>query len=346
MKLSVLDQSPVHDGGPPARAPADTLALAETCDALGYHRYWVAEHHDTAGYAGSCPEILIGHIAARTRRLRVGSGGVMLSHYSPFKVAEVFSMLATLHPGRIDLGLGRAPGGDQRAAAALAWPGQPAGAALYGRQVSELRDFLHDTLPEGHPLSGLQAVPAPAEPPGLWLLGSGDGSAAFAGSVGAGFALALFIGTHDRPRAIVDAYRDAFVPTPWRVSPEALLAVAVICADNREEAEYIAATHTYWKVQAFRHGVRIPLLPPAECLDLKKRLSPSDQAYYDETLATMVLGSPEECRAELAALAEAYGVDEIMAVNVCHHFADRRRSYELLAGAGLAAGQRLAAAGR
>ncbi len=333
MKLSVLDQSPIHDGGPASRAPADTLALAQACDALGYHRYWVAEHHDTAGYAGSCPEILIGHIAACTRQLRVGSGGVMLSHYSPFKVAEVFSMLAALHPDRIDVGLGRAPGGDQRAAAALAWPDRPAGAGLYGQQVTDLRDFLHDSLPEGHPLAGLKAVPAPPVPPALWLLGSGDGSAAFAGSVGAGFALALFIGTHERPRAIVDAYRAAFRPTPARAAPEALLAVAVICADNREEAEYIAATHTYWKVQAFRHGVRIPLLPPEECLDLKRRLSPSDQAYYDETLATMVLGSRAECLAQLDALAGAYDVDEVMAVNVCHRFADRRRSYELLAGA-------------
>ena len=331
LKLSVLDQSPIHDGGPATQAPLNTTRLAQACERFGYHRYWVAEHHDIAGYAGTCPEILIGHIASATKRIRVDSGGIMLTHYSPFKVAEVFHMLQSLHPDRIDLGVGRAPGSDGRTAVALAFPGEPATAEVYARQVYDLQCFLGDAVPDQHPFEGLRAVPQTADAPPLWLLGSGAGSAEFAGQMGAGFALALFIGTHERTPAIIEKYRAAFEPTAQRPAPQALVTVAVICADDADAALRIASTHRYWKVQAFRHGKRIPLLPPDECLRLKDALSPQDQDYYAETLATnMIVGSPAECRTGIEALAGDYGVDEIMVVNVCYHFGDRLRSYELL----------------
>ncbi len=331
VKLSVLDQSPIHDGGSAAQAPLNTTHLAQAAERLGYHRYWVAEHHDTAGYAGTCPEILIAHIASATQRIRVGSGGIMLTHYSPFKVAEVFHMLQSLHPDRIDLGVGRAPGSDGRTAVALAFPGDPAGGDVYARQVYDLQCFLGDSMPDQHPFRGLHAVPQTDAAPPLWLLGSGDGSAEFAGQMGAGFALALFIGTHERSPEIIEKYRAAFEPSAQRPSSEALVTVAVICADDRDAALRIASTHTYWKVQAFRHGKRIALLPPDECLRLKDELSPEDQDYYAETLATnMIVGSPSQCRAGIEALAGEYGVDEVMVVNVCYHFKDRLRSYELL----------------
>jgi len=332
IRLSVLDQSPIHDGGTAANAPRDSTRLAQACDRAGYFRYWVAEHHDTAGYAGTCPEILIGHLANATERIRVGSGGVMLPHYSPLKVAEVFHMLSSLHPGRIDLGVGRAPGADQRTAAALAFPKQPVGGDAYAQQVYDLTCLMNQGLPDDHPFQGINAVPKPPTAPPLWLLGSGDGSAEFAGQMGAGFALALFIGTHERSPAIIEKYRLAFAENGDRDTPEALLCVAVICAESEEQARRIASTHTYWKVQVFQHANRIGLLPPDECLALRAEMSREDQDYYNQTMATnMVVGTPGQCRKGLEELTAQYGVDEIMVVNVCYHFEDRVRSYQLLA---------------
>lgn len=330
-KFNVLDQIPIHNDLPSHLAPAQTIELAKQCDALGYYRYWIAEHHDTEGYACSCPEIMIAEVAGATKNLRVGSGGVMLTHYSPYKVAETFRLLSSLHPNRIDIGVGRAPGGNSIAASALAYPNYPNSAELYVQQVSDLSGFLHDSLPTDHPYYNLKTIPEAEVVPELWLLGSGAGSAEFAGQVGAGFALALFIGTHDRPTGIIDAYRNAFKPMTDQQKSKVMLAVAVICAEDRDEAIRIASTHTYWKVQAFRHGVRIPLLPPEDCLNLKQTLSIEDQAYYDETLNSMIIGTAEECRNKMDKLAEEYDADEITVVNVCYDFEDRKRSYQLLA---------------
>lgn len=330
-KINVLDQIPIHNGMSSNHAPHQTIELARHCDELGYYRYWIAEHHDTAGYACSCPEIMVSEVASKTQNLRVGSGGVMLTHYSPFKVAESFRLLASLHPDRIDLGIGRAPGGNQLAASALAYPNQPNNSGLYAQQVFDLRGFLENNLPSTHPYQKLKAVPEPENLPELWLLGSGGGSAELAGQMGGGFALALFIGTHERPVDIVNTYRASFVPSASQASPKVNLAVAVICADDAEEAAFIASTHTYWKVQAFRYGNRIPLLPPEKCVALKKELSTEDQEYYDETLATMIIGTAEDCALKINKLAEQYEADEITVVNVCYDFEARKRSYQLLA---------------
>ncbi len=330
-KISVLDQIPIHNNLPSHLAPAQTIALAKQCDALRYYRYWIAEHHDTEGYACSCPEIMIAEVAAATKNIRVGSGGVMLSHYSPYKVAETFRLLSSLHPNRIDLGVGRAPGGNSVAASALAFPHHANAAELYAQKVFDLSGFLHNNLPTGHPYSTLKTIPEAEVAPELWLLGSGAGSAEFAGDVGAGFALALFIGTHNRPKEIIDAYRNAFKPITAQQKSKVMLAVAVICAEDSDEAVRIASTHTYWKVQAFRHGVRIPLLPPEDCLNLKQTLSIEDQAYYDETLNSMIVGTADKCRSKMNKLADEYDADEIMVVNVCYDFEDRKRSYQLLA---------------
>ncbi|WP_372724584.1 MsnO8 family LLM class oxidoreductase, partial [Immundisolibacter sp.] len=213
LKLSVTDQSPIHEGGRPSRGPHDSLRLAQACERFGYHRYWLAEHHNTPGYAGPCPEILIGHIAAHTRRIRVGSGGIMLPHYPPYKVAETFRMLEVLYPGRIDLGLGRAPGGDGQATAALAYPRQPINSDLYPRQVFDLMGYLNNDLPAQHPFHGIRLVPEDGGVPQFWMLGSSGGSAEVAGQLGSGFVLALFIGTHARSPAIIEAYRQAFQPS-------------------------------------------------------------------------------------------------------------------------------------
>lgn len=333
LKLSVVDQSPVHDNGTAAEALHFSTRLARLCDASGYHRYWIAEHHNTPSYASPCPEIMIGHIASATRRIRVGSGGVMLSHYSPYKVAETFRTLAALHGDRIDLGIGRAPGGDQRATEALAYPHVPLYGEDYAEQAAQLAGLLRDALPSGHPYAGLSVTPEGGVAPSLWMLGSSGGSSVLAGHLGMGFVLALFIGTHERPVSIIQEYRDAYRRSGHQGRPEAMLAAAVICADSRDEARFLAASHTYWKVQAFRHGIREGLLSPEEALNARKRLSLSDQAYFDETLDSMICGSPEQCREVLETLASTYDVDEIAVVNVTHAFEPRARSYQLLADA-------------
>ena len=331
LKLSVLDQSPVHDNQPESSGLFSTIELAKACDEAGYHRYWVAEHHDTPGYASPCPEMMVSNVAHATKRIRVGSGGVMLPHYSSFKVAETFKMLEAFHPGRIDLGIGRAPGGNPISSSAISAPRQTIPSEYYPSQTQDLISYLKNDLPSDHPYNRTTIVPSDVGATPVWMLGSSDGSAEIAGVLGAGFVLALFIGTHDRPPEIIQRYKDAFKSGGSLEKPEAIIAVAGICADSKEEAEYIASSHTYWKVQAFRHGARDALFTPEEVMDKKKQLSLSDQAYYDETLATMVTGTPQQCQSRLEQIAELYKVNELMIVNVTHAFKPRVESYKMLA---------------
>lgn len=331
IKLSVLDQSPVHDNQPESSGLFSTIELAKACDEVGYHRYWVAEHHATPGYASPCPEMMVNNVAHATKRIRVGSGGVMLPHYSAFKVAETFKMLEAFHPGRIDLGVGRAPGGHPISSAAISAPRQTVPSEYYPSQTQDLIGYLSNNLPEDHPYSQAVVVPTDVGAPPVWMLGSSDGSAEMAGVLGAGFVLALFIGTHDRPPEIIQRYRKAFKQGGSLDKAEAIIAVASICADSKEEAELIASSHTYWKVQAFRHGKIDSFFSPEEVMDKKKQLSLSDQAYYDETLATMVAGTPEQCQSRLEQIAELYDVEELMIVNVTHSFKPRIASYKMLA---------------
>ena len=331
LKLGVVDQLPIHSGGSGADATRSATRLAKACDSWGYHRYWVAEHHNTPSYASPCPEIMIAHIASVTEKIRVGSGGVMLSHYSSYKVAEVFRMLAALYPNRIDLGIGRAPGGDSIATSALQYPGPPRESTDYEEQSRQLAGFIRGDLNAEHPFSSLRVMPEGPDRPELWMLGSGGGSAALAGHLGMGLALALFIGTHDRPVEIIEHYREAYRLAGHDGAPSAALASAVICADSREEAEFLAASHTYWKVMAFRHGIREGVLSPRDALDARASLSPSDQEYFDETRDSMICGTADFCWSALNELAKKYGVDEISVINVTYDFEPRLRSYELLA---------------
>src|SRR5688500_2504158 len=206
LKLSVLDQSPISAGRTARDAFDETVALAQLAERCGYTRYWLAEHHNTTALAGSAPEVMIARVAGATERLRVGSGGVMLQHYSPLKVAETFRVLSTLFPGRIDLGIGRAPGSDQRAAVALA-QGQPTPIERFPEQLQDLAAFLHDDVPADHPFRGVRATPEPppapegegrADAPEIWLLGSSDQSAAYAARFGFAFSYAHFINPHGK----------------------------------------------------------------------------------------------------------------------------------------------------
>ena len=326
LKLSVLDQSPIHDGKEAKQGLFDTIKLAIACEELGYYRYWCAEHHDTPGYASSSPEIMVSSVANATKNIRVGSGGVMLNHYSAFKVAETFNTLSALHNNRIDLGIGRASGANFLAARVL----HNANNGDYANKANDLINYLDNKVPKNDYFYGVNLSPKDVDSTPVYLLGSSDGSSKLAGRLGAGFCLALFIGTHDRPTQIMNYYKNNFIASKNFKEPKAMLAVACICADSIEKAQEIASSHTYWKVQAFRHPKRDGLHSPDEVKKLYEKLSFEDKAYYHETLDSMILGTPKECKEKIEKLAIEYGVDEVMIVNVTYSFEDRIKSYELL----------------
>ncbi len=327
LKLSVLDQSPIHDAKEAKQGLFDTIKLAIACENLGYYRYWCAEHHDTPGYASSSPEIMVSSVANATKTIRVGSGGVMLNHYSSFKVAETFNTLSALHNNRIDLGIGRASGANFLAARAL----HNANNGDYANKANDLINYLDNKVPKNDYFYGVNLSPKDVDSTPVYLLGSSDGSSKLAGKLGVGFCLALFIGTHERPTQIMKYYKNNFVASKNFKEPKAMLAVACICSDSREKAQEIASSHTYWKVQAFRHPKRDGLYSPSDVKNLYKNLSFEDKAYYHETLDSMILGTPAQCKEKIEKLAIEYGVDEIMIVNVTYSFEDRIKSYELLA---------------
>lgn len=326
LKLSVLDQSPIHDAKEPKEGLFDTIKLAVRCEELGYFRYWCAEHHDTPGYASSCPEIMVNSVANATKTIRVGSGGVMLNHYSAFKVAETFTTLSALHDNRIDLGIGRASGANFLAARAL----HNANSGDYSKKAYDLINYLDDKVSKNDYFYGVNLSSKNADSTPVYLLGSSDGSSILAGKLGAGFCLALFIGTHARPIEIMNYYKDNFVASKNFKKPKTMLAVACICAESKEKAQEIASSHTYWKVQAFRHPKRDGLYSPSDVKKLYENLSFEDKAYYHETLDSMILGTAKECKEKIEKLALEYGVDEVMIVNVTYSFEDRIKSYELL----------------
>jgi luciferase family oxidoreductase group 1 len=339
LRLSVLDQSPVREGRTPAEAIRETLDLAQAADRLGYHRYWLAEHHSTPGLAGAAPEILIAEVATRTRRIRVGSGGVMLTHYSSLKVAEQFRLLETLHPGRIDLGIGRAPGSDARTALALRrgadapadapvpdpW-GEPE-VARFPDQIADLIGFLTDGLPPGHRFATVRAMPAGTGVPEIWLLGSTGASAACAAHFGTGFSFAHFINA-DGGAAVTRAYTRAFRPSPRLGAAGASAAVFAVCADTEGEAERLARSRDLFIVRLYtgRAGA-YPSVEEAE----RYPYSPRELAIAHHARQRTMAGSPEQVRAHLRALAAEYGVDELVVVTITHDPKARLRSYELLA---------------
>ena len=327
LNLSVLDQSPIHDDKQPKEGLFDSIKLAKICEDEGYYRYWCAEHHDTPGYASACPEIMVSSIANATSKIRVGSGGVMLNHYSSFKVAETFNTLSALHNNRIDLGIGRASGANFLAARAL----HNANNGDYANKANDLINYLDNKVPKNDYFYGVNLSPKNVDSTPVYLLDSSDGSSKLAGKLGAGFCLALFIGTHDRPTQIMKYYKDNFVASKNFKEAKAMLAVACICAESKEKAQEIASSHTYWKVQAFRHPKRDGLYSPSDVKKLYEKLSFEDKAYYHETLDSMILGTPKECKEKIEKLAIEYGVDEVMIVNVTYSFEDRIKSYELLA---------------
>ena len=335
--LSVLDQSPVRSGGTPADAIHESLELAELADRLGYHRYWLAEHHSTPGLGGSSPEVLIGQVAARTSRIRVGAGGVMLQHASALKVAETFRVLETLFPGRIDLGIGRAPGADHLTTLALEDRGGDVSSewgterrrapAAFPRQVADVIGFLRASFPEGHRYGKVIAMPSGPTVPEVWLLGSSDVSAALAAHFGTAFSFAHFI-NDEGGAPITRAYAAAFRPSPLLSAPRASVAVFVVCADSEAEALRLARSRDLFVVRLYtgRAGP-YPSVEEAEAYPYTTR----ELRIVEQARRRTIAGAPAEVRDRLRALADAYGVDELVIVTITHDPKARRRSYELLA---------------
>ena len=325
--LSVLDLVPVGSGVSVPDAFAASTALARRAEELGFRRYWVAEHHGMPGIASSAPAVLIAHLAAATSTIRVGSGGVMLPNHQPLVVAEQFGMLDALHPGRIDLGVGRAPGTDPRTARALRRGTDALGADDFPQQLTELAAYFRGEGP-------VRAVPAEGRQPAMWLLGSSGYSAQVAGLLGLPFAFAHhFSGENTLPALAL--YREVFRPSPVLDEPYAMIAASVLVADTDEDARRLAMPSA---LQFLRLRQGDPGLVPTVEEALTHPYSPAERAFVEDRLAGQVVGSPETVREGVRELVERTGVDELMVVTGTHGGADRLRSYELLAAAVATAG--------
>jgi luciferase family oxidoreductase group 1 len=326
-RLSVLDLSPVGTGSSAPEALQNTLDLARFADANGFTRYWLAEHHNTPLIASSVPAIMIGQVASVTQRIRVGSGGVMLPNHTPLHVAESFRMLEALYPGRIDLGLGRAPGTDSMTALALRRSREALLIDDFPTQLDDLLSFLTVGFPEGHRFAKVKAMPDGVEPPTIWLLGSSDFSAQLAAREGLGFAFAH----HIQPEPAIDAlrfYLNHFKPSQFLREPAAMIGVGVVCADTDEEAETLASSVDLALLR-FRQGRTERLASVAEASEYA--YSPIDRAIIAQNRERLTVGSPQRVYERLTRLADAAGVREIVVTSMIHNHAARRHSYELLA---------------
>jgi luciferase family oxidoreductase group 1 len=328
LPLSVLDLAPVGTGRTPSEAVSDTLALAERADALGFTRFWVAEHHGMPGVASSAPAVLIGALADRTRHIRVGSGGVMLPNHAALVVAEQFGTLAALHPGRIDLGIGRAPGTDPRTAAALGRSLPPGGPDGFPEQLGELGCFLAGEFPNGHPLAGVHAVPRPEQAPPIWLLGSSLYSAELAGLLGLPFAFAHHFSSAATLPALA-RYRESFRPGRTLDEPYAMVTVQVVCAPTDEQAEQLAlpSALAFLRLRQGRPGT----LPTPDDAAAHPWTEP-ERAFVAERRKGQAVGAPATVAAALGQLLAATRPDELMITSQLYDGADRIRSLELVRG--------------
>src|SRR5215813_9148403 len=324
--LSILDLSPVPAGSSGAISLRNSLDLARLADGLGFTRYWVAEHHNLPSIASSAPDIMIGQIAAATTRIRVGSGGVMLPNHAPLMVAERFKVLEALFAGRIDLGLGRAPGTDPVTSYALRRR-QNAGGDDFPERFQELLLFESNAFPEGHPFRSVRAMPQDVALPPIWLLGSSGYSAQLAAMVGVGFSFAHHFADHDAVAAML-TYRDRFKPSSARATPYAILACAAVCADSEAEAERLAATIDLNFVRRSR-GEYLPLASPQEAAAYP--YSPAERGLIARNRGRLFVGPQAVVLERLRDVITATKADEVMVTTMIYDHAARRRSYELLA---------------
>lgn len=327
IKLSILDQSPIAEGSTAMETLKETAILAEKAEAWGYTRFWVSEHHDATTLAGSSPEILMAHLASVTSTIRIGSGGVMLPHYSAYKIAENFKLLTALFPGRIDAGVGRAPGGMPRASYAL-HNGKYRDITKFPEQVDDLLMYLNDTMPADHPYIGLKATPLIDEAPPVWMLGSSLNSAVLAAEKGLPYMFAQFINGEGGAEAAA-AYRKAFRPSADLQQPKQAVAVFFACAETEVAAERIASS------------LDLSLILSAQGIPSTGTPSPEKAMAYPYTeyekphvlnnRNRMIVGTPKTARAQIEQLVAEFGADEIMLVMIAYDFKDKLKSYELIA---------------
>ena len=323
--LSVLDLAPVSAGGSAGEALRRAVELARLAERLGYSRFWLAEHHGMPSIASSAPEILIGHVAAATQRIRVGSGGIMLPNHPPLRIAESFHTLEALHPGRIDLGIGRAPGTDPVTVSAL----RPFDSERFPEMLTELFGLSRGDLPAEHPFHRVRVVPAGVTLPPVWILGSSGATARLAATLGTGYSFASHF-SPTSPLPALQAYRDSFRPSTAFPRPHVILGAAVICAPSDEEADHLAASSDLLWVR-LRRGEFVGIPSPEEALAYP--YTPEERDFVVARRRLQVIGSPATVRARLDGLVAETGADEVMVATTTYGVAERFRSYELLAGA-------------
>jgi luciferase family oxidoreductase group 1 len=327
LPLSVLDLSPISAGQGAAQAVRDTVELAQRAEQLGYYRFWVAEHHNIPSVASTAPEIMIGQIAARTSRMRIGSGGIMLPNHAPLRVAETFHVLEALYPHRIDLGIGRAPGTDQLTALALRRSKERLGAVDFPAQLAELVGLSREDLPANHPFASIRVIPNDVTLPPIWVLGSTEDGAAIAADFGVGFAFAHHINPSGALPAL-DVYRSSFRASRWLDRPRTILTAQAICGETDKEAEHLASTFELAWIR-LRTGRPAPLASPEEASAYQYSLGEKEMLNYARL--HYFAGGPITLRERLLEHVNRVGANELMIITTIYGHAQRMHSYELIA---------------
>ncbi|SHF86823.1 luciferase family oxidoreductase, group 1 [Ornithinibacillus halophilus] len=326
MKLSILDQSPTVLGKTEQDALQESVHLARLGEKLGYHRYWIAEHHDLKGLACPAPEVMLGIIGSQTESIRIGAGAILLPHYKPYKVAETFNLLATLYPNRIDLGLGRSPGGSAEASLALS-ENFLENVRKMPADIDELLNFLYLTFPDDHMFSKVKPTPVPETPPETWLLGTSEKSAILAGEKGMRYTFGHFMSDVNGPE-IVSTYRKKLKENRQDTTNDVIVAVSAFCAETDEEANDLAMSHFVASVKRGK-GEKIQLLSPSELTEIQ--LTDEEKEEIEAMKKKQIIGSPGVVKAKLKQLQKEYDTDEFMILTNTYNYETRRKSYELIA---------------
>lgn len=326
IRLSVLDQSPVRKGVTAEQAVKETIELAKHTDQLGYTRFWISEHHNTGSLAGSTPEVLLAYLGSQTQNIRIGSGGIMMPNHSTLKVAENFRMLEALFPGRVDLGMGRAPGTDRLTASVLN-PSNQFSEQEFINQLYDLLNYFHDRGEPGTPTSKIRAIPQVQTVPDMWLLSSSGESGLFAAHFGMGLSFAHFINPIGGPQAVA-AYRDRFKPSEDQAEPAASVAIFVFCSEDEEKIRRHQAVMDF-RFNQFEQGKGIVPVAYEDVKDVVYTINEQERIAHNRK--RVITGKPAEMKIKLTKLAAEYQVDEIIAVTITEHFEDRLESYRLLA---------------
>ncbi|WNS79575.1 LLM class flavin-dependent oxidoreductase [Domibacillus sp. DTU_2020_1001157_1_SI_ALB_TIR_016] len=327
MKISVLDQTQLLEGISAEEAFAQSVELAKYVDQLGYHRYWLSEHHSSDALAGSSPEILASHLLAKTDNIKVGTGGVMLPHYSAYKVAENFKVMSALAPGRVDMGVGRAPGGHHLSTRALQGD-KVRNVDIFPEQIDQVLEYLEDRLPDLHPIRGLETTPVIKKKPDVWILGTSNSSGLLAAEKGLPYAFAQFI--NYQPGGMDQAlklYVDHFKPSKYLDQPQVLVTMKIIVADTDEEAEKIAQSALRFNYYLHR-GRLTRLVDPERALS--HVINPAEKREIEAVKETYIIGSKETVAQKIKDLTDQFPIDELMAITPIYNFEKRKRSFELL----------------